>query len=211
MTHHSTTQLLVLHAARLEGFGDFEVIAKRAGTSRNEAIEVLAEAERVGWVQNAAFADLEGWSLTDSGKVENERQLAAERRWADTADVVTAVYREFLPLNARLLRAVTDWQIAPTDTDRFAPNRHTDPEWDARVLAELTALSRELAPLTARLAAVLSRFGDYTPRVDSALAKAREGQTAWIDSSGWVSCLRVWFQLHEDLLATLGIDRRQEP
>ena len=125
--------------------------------------------------------------------------------------MVTAVYREFLPLNARLLRAVTDWQIAPTDTDRFAPNRHTDPEWDARVLAELTALSRELAPLTARLAAVLSRFGDYTPRFDSALAKAREGQTAWIDSSGWDSCHRVWFQLHEDLLATLGIDRRQEP
>ena len=138
-------ELLVLHAVRLEGFGDFEVIAKRAGTVGTKPLR-CAEAERVGWVQNAAFADLEGWSLTDSGKVENERQLAAERRWADTADVVTAVYREFLPLNARLLRAVTDWQIAPTDTDRFAPNRHTDPEWDARVLAELTALSRELAP-----------------------------------------------------------------
>ncbi|WP_238147952.1 transcriptional regulator [Rothia halotolerans] len=161
-------------------------------------------------MQHVAFADLDGWSLTDSGKAENERQLAAELVDADPAGVVAAVYRSFLPLNARLLRAVTDWQIRPTEADRFAPNDHADDTWDERVLDELAALGRQLAPLADRLSAVLMRFDDYTKRYEAALRKARNGELDWIDKTDVDSCHRVWFQLHEDLVATLGIDRRNE-
>jgi len=31
----------------------------------------------------------------------------------------------------------------------------------------------------------------------------------WVDAIGIDSCHTVWFQLHEDLLATLGIPRGQ--
>ncbi|MGO2313834.1 MAG: transcriptional regulator [Brevibacterium sp.] len=210
MTHQSTPELLVLHAVRLMGFADSDAVAERAGTSHVEALRVLSEAEREGWVQHAAFADLEGWSLTDSGKTENERQLATERADADPAGVVAAVYREFLPLNARLLRAVTDWQIKPIGADQLAPNDHADRAWDGRVLDELTALGRKLAPLGERLAAVLARFYGYAERYETALHKARNGELDWIDRTEVDSCHRVWFQLHEDLVATLGIDRRNE-
>lgn len=210
MTHQSAAELLVLHAVRLVGFADSETVAERAGTSHADALRLLSVAEHAGWVQHVAFADLDGWSLTDSGKAENERQLMAERVSADPDDVVAAVYRVFLPLNARLLRAVTDWQIKPTEADRFAPNDHFDRAWDGRVLEELTSLDRELAPLIENLSAVLARFDGYVARYESALRRAKSGELDWIDKTDVDSCHRVWFQLHEDLIATLGIDRRHE-
>lgn len=120
------------------------------------------------------------------------------------------VYREFLSLNARLLRACTDGQLKPTAEDRFAPNDHTDPLWDQRILTELAALSDALAPLIDRLSTVLARFGGYDTRFELALQRARSGQWDWVDTTNIDSCHRVWFQLHEDLVATLGIDRGTE-
>lgn len=210
MTYRSPPELLVLHAVRLLGFADSARVAEQAGTSGGEALAVLHGAERAGWVQHVSFADLEGWSLTDAGKLENELQLAAERADVDHEGIIGDVYRAFLPLNARLLRAVTDWQIRPTTADQFAPNDHFDRVWDGRVLTELAALGRELAPLVERLSAVLARFDGYTTRYESALDRARTGQHDWIDKTDVDSCHRVWFQLHEDLIATLGIERGTE-
>ncbi|WP_436326348.1 transcriptional regulator [Brevibacterium sp. FAM 27836] len=210
MTNQSPAELLVLHAVRLLGFADSEAVAEHAGTSHADALRELNAAKDAGWAQHIAFADLDGWSLTDSGKTENERQLAAERVSADPDDVVAAAYRDFLPLNARLLRVITDWQIKPTEAEQFAPNDHLDLAWDGRLLEELTTLGRQLAPLTDRLSAVLARFDGYVARYESALHKGMSGEPDWIDKSDVDSCHRVWFQLHEDLVATLGVDRRNE-
>lgn len=206
----SAPRLLILHAVRLLGFSDSAAVADRAGTSHDETIRVLSDEEREGRVQHMTFAGLGGWSLTETGKAENERQLAAERENADPENVITAVYRGFLPLNARLLRAVTDWQIRPTDEDGVASNDHADSAWDARVLDELTALNAALSPLTVRLCSVLARFDGYAALFESALYKARNGRRDWVDKMDVNSCHRVWFQLHEDLVATLGIDRGAE-
>ena len=52
----------------------------------------------------------------------------------------------------------------------------------------------------------LGRFDGYDDRFAAALRKAREGEHLFVD--GRVdSCHRIWFELHEDLLATLGIER----
>src|SRR5699024_5676924 len=109
-------------------------IAVRAGGERAEVAEGLLDAQSRGWVQHTAFADLDGWSLTDLGKAENQRLLAGQRQEADPGGEVDAVYREFLPLNTRLLQACTDWQLRPTDGDRFTPNDHRDLAWDGRIL-----------------------------------------------------------------------------
>nr|WP_245347105.1 transcriptional regulator [Arthrobacter stackebrandtii] len=201
---------MVLHAVCLLGFADSRAVAERAGTSHGTAVQVLGRAERAGWIQHFTFADLAGWSLTDPGKSENERQLAAERGTVDRENTIPAIYGGFLPLNARLLRAVTDWQIKPTGADRFGTNNHDDPEWDRGILDELSALGSELAPLAGRLSALLMRFDGYVARYESALEKGRNGQHNWIDTTTVDSCHRVWFQLHEDLIATLGISRHEE-
>ncbi|MEU4807127.1 transcriptional regulator [Actinosynnema sp. NPDC023587] len=210
MTGRSAPELLILHAVRLLGFANSATVAERAGASHDDTLRVLREAERAGWVQHVEFADLGGWSLTDSGKAENERQLAVERGGADPENRIATVYRAFIPLNARLLRAVTDWQIRPTGEDRFAPNDHADATWDGRVLAELDTLNDTLPPLIARLAQVLARFDGYDIRFAAALRRAQGGQRDWVDKTHIDSCHRVWFQLHEDLVATLGIDRGTE-
>ncbi|GAA5058972.1 hypothetical protein HNP84_008741 [Thermocatellispora tengchongensis] len=211
MTRDSPPGLLVLHAVRILGFADTPVVAQRYGLDAARTEELLRDAEARGWAGHTDFAGTAGWSLTEPGRAENERRLAAELARVGGADEVRDVYREFLPLNALLLRACTDWQLRPTAGDRLAVNDHSDPAWDARVLHELDGISRALTPLAERLGSVLTRFRGYDTRFSAALARARAGEGAWVDRTDIDSCHRVWFQLHEDLVATLGIDRNAHP
>ncbi|WP_328989658.1 transcriptional regulator [Kribbella sp. NBC_01245] len=211
MTQDSPPELLTLHAVRISGFADTPVIARRFRLDPAETAETLSDAEAYGWVTHAAFAGLEGWSLTESGRTENERQLAAELVSTGGAAEVREVYRDFLPLNARLQQACTDWQLRPVPGDRLAANDHTDAAWDAAVLDELTAIDHALAPIAGRLDVLLARFGGYDSRFTAALHRAKAGGNGWVDRTDIDSCHRVWFELHEDLIATLGLDRGTEP
>ncbi|GAA1409691.1 transcriptional regulator [Oerskovia paurometabola] len=207
MTQDSPVDLLVLHAVRVCGFADTATLARRFDLDPAETDELLGDFEAYGWVQRSAFADLSGWALTEAGRSEDERRLTAELAATSRADDVRHAHREFLPLNARLQRACTDWQLRPVPGARLAPNDHADPAWDAAVLDELTALDDALAPLARRLGDVLVRFGGYDERFSTALRRARAGEGGWVDGTDVDSCHRVWFELHEDLVATLGIDR----
>ncbi|GAA4963827.1 hypothetical protein HD597_003469 [Nonomuraea thailandensis] len=211
MTPDSAPALLALHAVRISGMADTAVIARRYGLDPAETKELLLDAEAYGWVEHASFAGTGGWSLTGRGRAENERLLAAELARAGGAGEVRDVYRAFLPLNALLLQACTDWQLRPTAGDRLAVNDHSDAAWDARVLRELGEVGDGLRPLAGRLASVLTRFRGYDTRFAAALARARAGESGWVDHTDVDSCHRVWFELHEDLIATLGLDRNQEP
>ncbi|HET6742801.1 MAG TPA: transcriptional regulator [Kribbella sp.] len=187
--------LLVLHAVRLLGFADTPAVAGRFDLSVDATQSALEDAEARGWVTYSSFAGTSGWSLTEDGRTENERLLHSE----GDLKAVQEVYDEFLPLNALLQQACTDWQLKPTSTDPLAPNDHSDPDWDAGVLHELGALARALGPLNARL--TLPRFKGYDARFSHALGQG------WVDRSDVDSCHRVWFELHEDLIATLGLKR----
>ncbi|MEU8381863.1 transcriptional regulator [Streptosporangium sp. NPDC048865] len=211
MTRDSSPDLLVLHAVRVTGFADTPVLARRYGLDAAETEEALLDAQARGWVEHTAFAGSGGWSLTEAGRAEDERLLAAELAGAGGAGEVREVYRAFLPLNALLLRACTDWQLRPAAGDPLAVNDHSDPAWDARVLHELAGVGRALSPLADRLGNVLTRFRGYDTRFAAALARARAGEGAWVDRTDVDSCHRVWFELHEDLIATLGITRNAEP
>lgn len=211
MTRASPAELLVLHAVRVLGFADTAAVARRFELDRTETGEHLLDAESHGWVTRSAFAGTAGWSLTDRGRRENERRLAAELAGTGREEEVRDAYDAFLPLNGRVRQACTDWQLRPAPGNRLWPNDHTDPAWDDGVLAVLRAVTEDLAPLVERLAVVLTRFRGYDSRFDAALTRARSGETAWVDRTDVDSCHRVWFELHEDLVATLGIDRRADP
>ncbi|WP_167219156.1 transcriptional regulator [Kribbella shirazensis] len=202
---------LVLHSVRLTGFADTPAIARRFELPQSAVEEALRDAEARGWTTYSSFAGTAGWSLTEAGRVENERLLAAELSDAEGGSGVREVYREFLPLNGLLQQACTDWQLRPTPADPLAANDHTDAAWDAGVLHELSAVDRALASITSRLTDVLPRFSGYDTRFSQALRRAAAGETSWIDRSDVDSCHRVWFELHEDLLATLNLKRGDEP
>lgn len=79
------------------------------------------------------------------------------------------------------------------------------------MLDELDELEHGLGPLTGRLSAVLPRFRGYDTRFTAPLRRARDGESGWVDGTDVDSCHRVWFELHEDLIATLGLNRYAQP
>jgi hypothetical protein len=195
---------------------DDRAVARRFGLDPAAVAELLLDHQAYGWTTWSEFAGVGGWSLTDRGRAENERRLAAELSDVPGGDAtVRRVHHAFLPLNARLQQACTDWQIRPAPGDPLAANDHSDGGWDGRVLRALGALARELAPLGAELGGILDRFRGYDTRFAAALHRAAAGEPAWVDRSGVDrsgadSCHTVWFELHEDLIATLGLRRGAE-
>ena len=203
----SDPDLLVLHAVRLLGMAEDHEVAARFDLDPAEAGELLLDFEARGWVTHVGFAGTGGWTLTDSGRTENERRLAEELAGTGSEPLVAAALGRFLPANARLLRAATDWQLRPSRTDPLAVNDHTDRDWDQQVLDELGLLSEELSGIDRTLRARLARFSGYAERFAAALDRVRRGEPEWVNRPRADSCHTVWMQLHEDLLATLGVQR----
>jgi hypothetical protein len=189
------------------GFASTSHVAARYGLAADMVGEALQDFEARGWVSHSSFAGTSGWSLTDAGRLENERRLAIELDRAAARTTVTWVHADFIPLNRRFGTACTNWQIRPIRADPMAFNDHSDWRWDERVLRTLTTLDRAFGQLCNQLAACLRRFDGYANRYSSALAKVDAGQRRWVDAPELDSCHTVWIQFHEDLLATLGIPR----
>jgi hypothetical protein len=207
----TAADLLALHAVRLLGFADTPAVAARFGLAEDDVAVLLEDHRALGHVAWTVFGDSAGWSLTDRGRLVGERLLAEELAATGRRDLVHRQYLDFLDSNAEVLRAVTDWQIRPAVGRPFAENDHQDLRWDARVLQRLAIVGDRLAPLSAAIGGVLPRLDGYAARYSAALARARAGDRVWVDGLGMDSCHTVWFQLHEDLLATLGIPRGREP
>ena len=53
----------------------------------------------------------------------------------------------------------------------------------------------------------LHRFAGYPERYSAALDRVDRGERAWVAQPTIESCHTVWMELHEDLLATLGLER----
>ena len=207
MAHTSSSELLVLHGLRVKGIADAAAVARRFALDRELVDELLLDYEAFGWISRVHFADVDGWSLTASGVAENERRLAAELDQTDARSKVLAAHEVFVALNSRFLVAITNWQIRPRGGDQLAANDHTDWSWDERVLDELHGLRGRLQPVCNGLTAVLARFAGYTERYSAALDGVDRGERSWVAQPKIDSCHTVWMELHEDLLATLGLER----
>lgn len=193
----SAPDLLVLHGVRVLGAPPPADVARLFGLGPAIVEEHLLDVEASGWARRYDWYGSVTWSLTERGKAENERQLAAELDAAGGRNVVAAAHQSFLPLNRRHGAACTRWQL----------NTHRDERVDAAVLRELGSISHELDRVCARLTGVLGRFGVHGPRYHAALQKVFDGDHAWLDAPDRPSCHLVWISLHEDLLASLGIER----
>jgi len=189
------------------GFASGARIAGLFDLDLDEVDELLLDFEACGWVTRSSFSGTSGWSLTDLGRTEGERRLAVELEQVGARPLVESVHAGFLPLNRRFVASCTDWQSRPVRGDPLAVNDHSDLEWDGRVLDSFAALGRSMERLLEPLAAVLARFVRYPVRYRIALARVETGQHSWVDAPGRDSLHTVWIQLHEDLLATLGMLR----
>jgi len=199
--------LLVLHALRVKGLAEAEDVAVAIGTAAGEVTNVLDELAADGLAQHRE-GRVTGWGLTSAGRA-REAELVAEELAGVDRDCVEACYRRFLPLNREVLAACTDWQIKEVG-DSHVLNDHADAAYDDAVRVRLYAAHETAEPLLAELADTLPRFAPYRPRLANAVARVRAGEHDWLAQPRIDSFHTVWFELHEDLLSTLGLERSKE-
>lgn len=208
MSTPSDPRLLVMHGLRLKGFGEAAAIGEAVAIAEADAKPLLDELVGEGL---AAYRDgrLSGFSLTKVGRELHTAQLAAELDRAGARAQVEDGYRRFLQLNGGLLSICTAWQLR--DVDGVATvNDHRDSVYDAAVIEELCSLHLEAEPICLHLGGALDRFGLYGPRLTHAVEQVRAGDGDWFTKPMIPSYHTVWFEMHEDLLSTLGIERGSE-
>jgi hypothetical protein len=186
------------------GFTSLARVAEAAGLPGPEAESELIDLAVAGLVTKVA-GEFGGWGLTEAGRAADAQRIIDELEGAGLRTVVAAAFEAFLVLNPELLDLCGAWQLRPAGGVVTA-NDHTDPAYDARVLDRLVDLDRRAEVALADLSAAMLRFRRYRVRLGDALARARSGELDVVADST-ASYHAVWFQLHEDLLATLGIPR----
>jgi hypothetical protein len=208
MSTPSDPTTLAMHGLRLKGFAEAEAVADAVGIDEGDAKSRLDQLVADGL---ATYRDgrISGFSLTPAGRAEHADRLAAELDAAGQRERVTAAYRDFLVLNPDLLAVCTAWQLREVDGESSV-NDHTDGAYDAGVVEQLASLHAKAEPICDRLAGALDRFAPYGPRLGHALRKVRAGDPDWFTKPMIPSYHTIWFEMHEDLLATLGIERGME-
>jgi DNA-binding MarR family transcriptional regulator len=204
VAHVSEPRFLTLLGTRLRGFAEPPAIASAVGLDIATVTEQLAKLAADELVVHRD-GRLVGWSLTADGRAEQQRLAAADADAAGATDAVRGAYARFLAVNGELLGVCTDWQLRGG-----VPNDHRDPAHDTAVLARLRAVHDAVTPILADLAGALPRFAVYVPRLAAALERVDAGEVEYVTKPLIDSFHTVWFELHEDLLATLGIERSQE-
>jgi len=198
----------VVHALRLKSFADTDIVAEAAGVDPSTAktvLDGLAEAERVKYREGR----MTGWMLMPAGRAHGEALLAAQLDGAGKRADLDAIYRRFLEHNQPFLSLCTDWQVRMIDGEQV-PNDHADADYDTMIIGRLADADANMQPICADLGALFDRFASYGPNFADALAKVQAGEIEWFTKPMIESYHTVWFELHEDLLASLGIDRAKE-
>jgi hypothetical protein len=205
MPSASDSRLLVLHGLRLKGFAEAADVAMLVGL---EPDEVGARLEQLKGDELVLYREgrLTGWALTPAGRKAQEEGLQAELRVCGARDAVFDAYKRFLDLNNDLLGICTAWQMK----DEATINDHADAAYDKSVIDQLQQLHAKVEPIISDLEGTLGRYCGYRARLEASLTKLRSGESEWFTKPLIDSYHTVWFQLHEDLLNTLGIERSQE-
>jgi DNA-binding MarR family transcriptional regulator len=193
MSHPSDPRVLALHGLRIKGFGTAEVLADATGLDAEDVQRQLTALMEAGLVQHREGGAISGFSLTPAGREEHAQLLARELDSSGARPTIERCYRQFLALNDDVLALCTAWQLH-TIVDRDAIDR-------------LTELDERAQSICADLAAELERMARYGRRLRHACDQVQAGRRDYFTAPMIASYHTVWFELHEDLLATLGIAR----
>ncbi len=194
----------VLRVLVVKGYGTPESIAAALLSTPDEIGDLLDRLVADGLAEIAAGS----FRLTRDGKAVGAERMAADREAWGTANAVAAL-DAFLALDQRMKATVTAWQMREVD-GAPAFNDHTDPGYDAGVLADLAALHADAAAWLRPLVAGLPRLVAYLERLDRASAAAQAGDHRYIASPRVDSYHGAWFELHEDLIQLAGRSRADE-
>lgn len=197
---------VTLHVLRIKGVAVPDVLATATGLTVELTTSSLTDLVAWGLAEHRDGV-LPGWRPTALGVQHDDAWLCEELEAAGARAALEEAYRSFLALNPELLRVCTAWQLVDAGEGALAPNDHDDRSYDAGVVADLAEIHRRAQPVVLELTRHLPRFGPYHPRLQVALDHVQAGDGDWFTRPLLDSYHQVWFELHQDLLSTLGLDR----
>jgi DNA-binding MarR family transcriptional regulator len=186
----TVSELAILMALRVRGRGDPAAVARSVGAREGDVAAPLAALADRGLVASVATPVVPGAvALTDCGRAELARLLAAEPTTA-----LAALYERFLVADRELKAAITTWQLAAEAQKPAARDA-------------VMASAATVGGVAAALAQVTPRLAPSPLRIADAAAAIATGDARFVASPRVDSLHQVWFELHEDLLVTLGRSR----
>ncbi|MDG2428700.1 MAG: hypothetical protein P8M16_09785 [Acidimicrobiales bacterium] len=207
--YRSTPEVLVTSTLRVRGHVETDALVESTGLGEDQIGALmlgLGDAGHVSYRQGLVV----GWGLTPQGRTYGEALLVEELQVSGARPTIETAYRDFLKANQDFLSLCTDWQLRPNPDGDLIVNDHSNSDHDALVVARLGDAEVVFQAVTASLAGVLSRFEAYGVRFADAVVRVQAGEVEWFTRPMIDSCHTVWFELHENLLATLGIERSHE-
>lgn len=148
--------------------------------------------------------------LSATGRARVERLLSEEIDRLGVREELSDAYRGFEPVNRQVLAVCTSWQVI-TIGSTVVPNDHTDADHDAAVLRRFEDVHLRAVAVARRLGELSPRLSGYDGRLTMAHERISMGDTRWLTRPTVDSYHSIWFELHENLLATLGRERSDEP
>lgn len=207
VTLKSPESFVVLHCIRVRGCSSTDQVADTTDLGHQAVDSRLRELRAGGFL---AFREgpFGGWILTDAGRQEDAKLCSKELGEGALRHSIQTLYESFLRLNSEVLEICTDWQLyRRPGTEALVPNTHDDADYDATVVLRLGDVDQLAQPICEELGSHLSRLRKYGPRLAFARERVEAQFYDWLTKPTIDSYHSVWFQLHEDLLATLGIAR----
>ncbi len=193
-----------VRALAIKGYATADTLAQATGLSLDDAGAVLEGLVADGAAELAAGSH----RLTEDGKIAAAGLIAADAAsWGP--DRAAEALDQFVALDQRMKSVVTAWQMRDADGEQTF-NDHSDPAYDAGVLANLAALHADADSWLGGLVDGLPRLARYRARLDRANAAAQDGDGRFVASPRVDSYHGAWFELHEDLIRLAGRSRADE-
>jgi hypothetical protein len=188
-------------------------------------LKKMASAGSVSSATGVTLAEVDGAmrDLEQAGHIVlvGEQALAGDSAQGRVEEYAAACYAElrrdgeavrladqFEVVNRRFLDALALWHQVDVG-GRKVTNDHGDPEYDAKVVTRVDRAVQQLCDILGALSRRDPRFERYARRLEVAMRRVDEGDTAYVSTPTVDSVHNVWFEFHEDLLRTMGRARRE--
>jgi hypothetical protein len=182
----------VLHALRVRRAGTVEDLMRICGVAA--AARALDTLVSQGLAARREVGADTYFALTSAG-FDTDRRASRQRLGAGAGALASIYDERFLDVNARFKALCARWQ---EEGERI------------ELVAQAAAIHEEIAELL-RSASLLDPFlGRYLERLAASMEDFLDGDSSALVAPVGVSYHNTWFELHEDLIATLGRTRAEE-
>jgi hypothetical protein len=198
------TRYAVLGTIVFKKMATVGAVASATGVDFDSVRAALEELEASGAVFRA-----EDHAFPTEVAEKQVREYADHRYGAVRSDpAVERWMARFETQNRHFLETVSAWQQIDVDGRKVA-NDHSDPEYDAQVLARIDATLARMAKLIGELSTKVPRVARYGERLQEAFDKVDAGDLRYLSDPMVDSVHNIWFELHKDILTILGKARAE--